>query len=132
MNIIDKLNQHFALNAEVKDGIISGSGSNADEIKILSMPLHKDRLFVRELLKGTDFCCLTEYILTGTESKVQCSTYQSWNKTNDSHNACCGDDNDNDNDNGCNSSFRWVNCKTLNCHRNVFKYIRIDLNKNSR
>ena len=69
MNIIDKLNQHFALNAEVKDGIISGSGSNADEIKILSMPLYKDRLFVRELLKGTDFCCLTEYILTGTDPK---------------------------------------------------------------
>lgn len=117
-SLVSKLNEYFvsnSVNTKLGTDIMSMiSENNTDCLKIFSMPLYKDRLFCRQLfsdIKDSGYSCLTEYIKNGTESVVQCRECRRWNNTDDSHNACCGDDNEH----GCNSSFRWINCRTPNC-----------------
>ena len=97
-SLVSKLNEYFvsnSVNTKLGTDIMSMlSENNTDCLKIFPMPLYKDRLFCRQLFSDIKDSCLTEYIKNGTESIVQCRECRRWNNTDDSHNACCGDDNE--------------------------------------
>lgn|SRR3990167_37698 len=100
---------------ELKDNIYKNVIQEKNII-IISMSEYTSRQNCRRILKNSDYRCYTEYKKCGHIKKVRCPTCKVLNSTDDSHNACCKSPLPEETCTyPCTNTYRWVECKTLNC-----------------